>query len=139
MKTDTGTHLSPVYNITRGLPQGGVISPLLWIVFFNPIIEKLRQMREETGENQENYKDLIYADDITCIIQAENKELLQYRAHKLVAMVRSIMREMSLQLNEQKTVNLILSPHFLPRGIYRGEQGGETITAKKRKRKLRKL
>ena len=114
MKTETGVHLPPIHTISRGFPQGGVISPLLWIIFFNPVLSKLRRMREEMGEDHNNYKDLIYADELTCIIMAQNEELQKKRAHLLVTMVKKALKEMSLQIHDQKTANAVLSPYFLP-------------------------
>ena len=60
------TSKSRTHSIGRGLPQGGVLSPLLWLVFFNSLPARLAEFR---AENQMSFrcvtfKDLIYADDI---------------------------------------------------------------------------
>ena len=64
---------------------------------------------------------------------------LTMRAHLLVTMVRTILADLSLELNESKSVNMVLSPYYLPRGIYRRVSGARVLTTKKRQRELQEL
>ena len=44
-----GNQYSRYYEITRGLPQGGVLSPFSWIVFFDQLEAGLEKKRAEWG------------------------------------------------------------------------------------------
>ena len=46
-----------------GLPQGGILSPILWMVMVEDIDKELRAM----GEDPEEYFIALYADDITIV------------------------------------------------------------------------
>lgn len=49
-------------NVNRGTPQGGVISPLLWLVVVNMILKKF---------DSDNTKVVCYADDLVILIQGK--------------------------------------------------------------------
>ena len=46
MRSDVGAFRSNVHTITRGLPRGGELSPVLWQLYFNDVPERLSQRRE---------------------------------------------------------------------------------------------
>ena len=121
MRTSMGVYYSNIYDIGRGLPQGGVLSPLLWLAFFNPVPDKLRRSREGTEGGTAAYRDLIYADDITTLITADTLEELKKCACHNVAVVRETLRAMGLELNDSKTCNLLLNPALLTDGPFRRE------------------
>ena len=54
MTSSKGTYHSSIYNITKGLPQGGVLSPLLWLMFLNNIQAQLYRLR--VLQNCTNYE-----------------------------------------------------------------------------------
>ena len=56
-----------MHSIGRGLPQGGVLSPLLRLVYFNDLPTRLAACRAKnpTVFGRISFKDLICADDIT--------------------------------------------------------------------------
>jgi len=49
-------------NVSRGNPQGGVLSPLLWVI----VVNKLLSILEEAGT-----KVVSYADDVVIILQGK--------------------------------------------------------------------
>ena len=57
--------------MSAGLPQGGVLSPTLWILFFNSIHQELRNLRIKAGFDPERFLDIIYADNVTIVIEAD--------------------------------------------------------------------
>ena len=122
MATASGTRFSGVYPITKGLPQGGVLSPLLWLIVFNNITDKLRERREQEDEQERGdvrYGDFIFADDVTMVITSSSIEALGRAAARNVEYLRQILQELSLVLSESKSRNLIFHPNLLPNGIFR--------------------
>ena len=119
MSSTKGTYYSNIHPITRGLPQGGVLSPLLWTVFFDPVVGKLATRRTESPDVQAECADFIYADDVTILISSATLEGLRAAAARNVEYLRQVLQELSLELNDTKTKNLILHPRLLPAGIYR--------------------
>ena len=119
MVTTRGTYHSSIRGITRGLPQGGVPSPLLWLIFFNPIAKRLREERLKNPGITAEHGDYIYADDITMVISAKTLEELRSEAAKNIRALRLILSELSLELSDEKTRNLVFHPNLLPNGIHR--------------------
>jgi len=77
---------------TRGTPQGGVISPLLALVYMNRYLKvfRLSGLAERYGARLVNY-----ADDFVV--------LCRYGAEEILAQTRRWIARMGLTLNEQKT------------------------------------
>ena len=118
-----GPLLIAVRDISKGLPQGGVISPLLWLMYFNTVPQRLRAERQRTGMPLEDFTDVLYADDVTSVIKADTLEELTRRARLTMSIMQDIMRQIGLRINEQKTQNLLLDPTVLPRGSFRRQVG----------------
>ena len=131
--------MSGVHEISRGLPQGGVLSPLLWLIYFNQVPERLKSKRQAWGEEMEEAKDLIYADDVTSIVTADTEDELKLRAHRTVRWIKEILKDMALELNEKKTANMLVTPYYLPEGLYRRRPGITQLGTKQRQRKLHEL
>ena len=58
LQSPPGVHFSTRRNITRGLPQGGILSPFLWMVHFYSLKTDLggrRSQRNAGTENPEKY------------------------------------------------------------------------------------
>ena len=90
-----------------GVRQGCGLSPLLWIIFINPILEKLR--KSKLGYKMANNLNIIiphitFVDDITLI--ADNIE----EARFLLKIVEDCMSELGLRINEKKCA-LIIKEH----------------------------
>ena len=115
MRTAVGAFRSKEHPMGRGLPQGGVLSPLLWLVFFNELPARLAAYRKEFPEifGDVLFKDLIYADDITSVFACQN-------AHKLVEVARKneegISRELTrmlVSLSVPKSFNFVAPPGLI--------------------------
>ena len=63
MATTKGTYHGSIYGKTKGLSQGGALSRLLWLVFFNPVAGRLQELRARVPPPKE-CTHLIYADDV---------------------------------------------------------------------------
>ena len=68
MRTPAGDFYSNVYEISKGLPQGGVLSPLLWIIFFDDVMGGLDHGRPEPRGTLTRRQNLVYADDVAALI-----------------------------------------------------------------------
>ena len=75
-----GNHLGNKFNLESGVPQGGILSPTLFIFYASDI--------PRAGPNSE---DVIFADDITQIIQNidGNKEQLKMDTEREIDRVNS--------------------------------------------------
>ena len=76
-----GVYYSDIRDINRGLPQGGVLSPMLWLMFFNEISSELDKKRRERGDGPGAFRDYKFADDLTTVITAPTEPVLQTRHH----------------------------------------------------------
>ena len=68
------------------------------MIFFNPAARGLRSRREREPLPTTEYKDVIFADDITLLITARSLPELRVAAARNVAYVRQILKELSLEL-----------------------------------------
>ena len=55
MNSPKGVLHSGVYPITKGMPQGGILSPLLWLVFCVLAPDRLRRRREANPQEAVEY------------------------------------------------------------------------------------
>ena len=108
-------------SISRGLPQGGVISPLMWNLFLNEVADALKVKRSEYNLPVEAFLDVLYADDIATVIWAETEEELAWLAKINLIVVKEVISSLGLSINIKKTRNLRLRPSTLPRGFFRRE------------------
>ena len=76
----------------QGLPQGSVLSPLLFILFVNNLAELL----------PEDALAAIFADDVTLLATNREKKLAEKEAQNLVDIVSNWSREWKLNLNADK-------------------------------------
>ena len=91
-----------------GVRQGCGLSPLLWIIFINPILEKLR--KSKLGYKMANNLEIIiphitFVDDITLIADSIEEAKL------LLKIVEECMAELGLRINEKKSA-LIIKEHL---------------------------
>ena len=54
-KSPRGVTLGDYTQITSGLPQGGILSPVLWLMFFNSAHQELEALRETRGDDAGAY------------------------------------------------------------------------------------
>lgn len=72
----TAHGLSPPVNVGRGVRQGDIISPTLFLIFINPLIERLHEMTERyTMSNGKRKITTFYADD--GVLYAETEDAIR--------------------------------------------------------------
>lgn len=81
------------YVVNKGLPQGGVLSPLLYAIYTKNITRKVNPQT----------KILQYADDIVVIVREENVNVLKIRLRTALIQIDSNLRKIGLQLEHGKT------------------------------------
>ena len=102
--------------ISSGLPQGGVLSPLLWLMFFNEVHDQLHDRRVARGWNVSAFLDLIYADDVTTLIVAPTLGELRAYAWANDVDTKMALKQRTLSVQGSKTHNILLSPSVIPEG-----------------------
>jgi hypothetical protein len=79
---------------TRGVPQGSVLSPVLWNIFFNPLIAALAAC---------TYRTVAYADDLCFVVSAEDTDSTASDAQELLDMLGSWAMEHDIMFCPQKS------------------------------------
>ena len=139
LTTPNGNCMSTIHPISKGLPQGGVLSPLLWLAFFNPLLTRLDELRKEDPIEGVEYVDFVYADDITTIITAPDEALLQEASMRNKEHIQKILsKELSLLLELGKCKNIVMNPDLLPNGVYRRAPNTVATTTRNRIAQQRK-
>ena len=97
ISTLNGSTLAPYY-LTAGSLHGGVLSPTLWNIGYNPILEKL----EEKG-----YSFSCFADDTLGFLTATSEEEIQNEFKKFMDFIVRELEELGLLFNTSKTQTLV--------------------------------
>ena len=92
--------------VTSGIPQGGVLSPLLWIVY----IFDLPAAIAAADVPAEDVHLAIYADDITITIAGPDADTVAARHARVMAAVEKYCAENYLDLNREKSTSMWLQP-----------------------------
>ena len=114
LRLPTGLWYSSIPPISKGLPQGRVLPPLLWLIFFNAVPRKVELARQVADGVEINYRDLLYADDATSHTAADRREVAVEAARKNARVLRETLMEKGLRLNDAKTNALTIDPVYLP-------------------------
>jgi ribonuclease HI len=80
-----------------GLPQGDKISCILWNIFYDPLLTRLKSEKGYIMSEKINIQELTYADDLTII--AENTENLQ----KMVDITNDYLKMFNMKANPTKS------------------------------------
>lgn len=78
----------------KGCPQGGVLSPTLWLIVVNDLLSELRK---------DGFQCVAYADDLTVLCMTRNEQELFSQIEKLVSKVRSWSSTTGIPLNTDKS------------------------------------
>ena len=117
-------------DVTRGLPQGGVLSPLLWLFHFDNLETLLRARRNRwKGRIREVVTHiLIYADDVTYLVAHEDPQVAALAAQQCAKDIQEILKDhLGLHLSQGKSFNIVLSPGDFIHGLFR--RAGDIPTA----------
>jgi hypothetical protein len=82
-------------SVARGCPQGGVLSPLLWSLVMDELVE---------GLNEKGCCTLGYADDIAILVSGRFPYTVSELLQEALSMVQQWLIELSLSINPQKMV-----------------------------------
>lgn len=88
-------------NINTGVPQGSVMGPFLWNVYYDQIL-CVKLLR--------NVQSVAFADDLAIVITAKNQELLQEMANGTIQVIKNhLEKQMFLTLAPEKTEVVLLT------------------------------
>ena len=102
-----GNSLSAPFNVTNGVRQGGILSPILFNVFIDELSEQLQGKTFGCHVNSECFNHLIYADDT--VLLAPSPAALQ----KLIDVCNTYVSSHDLVFNVAKSKCLVVKPHSM--------------------------
>ena len=97
----TGEELSSTRKIETGVPQGSVLGPVLFIIFFNDVVK--------TEKNIFDPKEALFADDVAIWLASSSFKTIQTRLQKRVDEIKTWMTNWRTKISVQKTVYSILN------------------------------
>jgi Reverse transcriptase (RNA-dependent DNA polymerase) len=91
-----GNFISRKYQVNRGVPQGSVLGPLLFIIFFNKISSLFKKVNH-----------LLFADDLAIYISGSNLETLTSDMNTILGEIDEWCTDNGLLINYAKTKYMI--------------------------------
>ena len=98
-KVQIKQHLSKKRTFRQGVPQGGVLSPTLFLIFIRDILHRMPK----------NIQGAIYADDLVLWCSEEYIITANYRLQQALQVIESWARSWLVKANEKKTTFTIFS------------------------------
>ena len=97
--TEVETKTSRLRKVNYGVPQGSILSCLLYVIY-NTNITEIEDLKQ--GEQITNIK-IMYADDTSCIVTAKNDEELEVNSNIVMSNLINFYENAGLKLNNTKT------------------------------------
>lgn len=94
------TNYGSVHNTSCGVPQGSVLGPILWNIYYDQILN----LKQEAGVEV-----IAYADDLTIAVKAKTVQQLEEKAQWAATQVIEKLSEMGLAVATAKTEVLFLT------------------------------
>ena len=98
-KVQLKQHLSKKRTLRQGVPQGGVLSPTLFLIFIRDILHRMPK----------NIQGAIYADDLALWCNEEYITTANYRLQQALQVIESWAQSWLVKVNEKKTTFTIFS------------------------------
>ena len=127
LRSVKGAFLSPWRPLSKVLPQGGVLSPFLWLLHLNLIQERIDcHLREMGGPLPGlNRMSLFYADDEVILLSHEDPHVLVRAAIMEAGADAQALSDLHLSSNAGKSQSMVFSPgNFVGGPFRRTEEGG---------------
>jgi Reverse transcriptase (RNA-dependent DNA polymerase) len=115
-----GAEVSERFSADKGLPQGDVLSPLLWNIFFETLVRKLDKevkgisIRGRVTDVRFSNKKLIYADDLMVMSQGRNPKAVRRRTQAALNVILAWSEAWGVRINTKpgKTEAMFFAPDF---------------------------
>ncbi len=114
-------YTSPMFEVTNGVKQGGVMSPILFAVYVDGLFHKLK--KSGVGSQMSNYfiGCLLFADDVTLLCPTIKG------LKKMISICERYATEFNIKFNGKKTKLLIFKGKGCKISINKIEVNGDTI------------
>ncbi|ERL83462.1 hypothetical protein D910_00454 [Dendroctonus ponderosae] len=95
-----------IYPVTCGVPQGSILGPKLWNIFYNKILNV------DIGKGVET---VAYADDLALVVTGKTPDMVKTRATQAIQRVSETLRGMGIKVAPEKTESVLLTaPRKIP-------------------------
>jgi hypothetical protein len=104
-----------------GTPQGSVLGPLLWNLFFDPLLKIIA--KESEASTLEDL-DTAFADDLTLLAASENPQQIEELLERKLNIFQTFLEERGMKAAAHKLKVMSLDPlrrNYLPQVHYNGE------------------
>ena len=112
LSSPTGRHFSSLHPIGRGVPQGGILSPYLWLLHIDKLFREVESRRAQHTPrlplSPTQFLDSLYADDILCAIASKDPEILARASHISAEAYKDGLKTLGLATTEPKSENFLM-------------------------------
>ena len=114
LRSPMGDYLSTHRKITRGLPQGGVLSPALWLMHINGLFEYGGPSAELAGGLWAGLRRclLVYADDVLFALAHPKVPVLREAADSETESLTRGLHSLDLNSAEEKSLGMVIAPKY---------------------------
>ena len=95
-----GKYVGKSAAFTAGVPQGSVVGPALFLLYVNPLLEKLQKA---------GFVALMYADDLTILLEGQTQEEMRPKAQQAIDIVTSWAKSVSMKINAEKCEGIVMT------------------------------
>ena len=123
LTSPTGRFYSNWRPIGQGVPQGGVLSPYLWLLHIDKLFKGMENRRQQQlchiPPETIRFLDSLYADDILCAIAHKNLQTLEQAAHVSANAYADSLGDLGLAATAPKSENFIISRNAEEETLFR--------------------